>query len=62
MGAAPAHTVGLRYWTVELPTDADVAEVRVRAEAAKLSVESLDGGFLVRDPWQTAVAFVSATL
>jgi catechol 2,3-dioxygenase len=56
---APAHTVGLRHWTVQLPTDADVAGVRARGEESGLVVEPVDGGFRVRDPWQTAVVFVS---
>jgi catechol 2,3-dioxygenase len=55
VGAPPAHTVGLRHWTVQLPSEADVAEVRARVERA----EPFDGGFLVRDPWGTAVAIVS---
>ena len=55
VGAPPAHTVGLRHWTVVLPTAADVAEVRARVAAA----EELEGGFLVRDPWGTAVAIVA---
>ena len=59
-GPAPAHTVGLRHWTVQLPAAADVAEVRARAEAAGRAIEPADGGFLVRDPWSTAVAFVVA--
>jgi catechol 2,3-dioxygenase len=59
VGPAPEHTVGLRHWTVQLPTDADVAEVRGRADAAGVAVEEVDGGLVVRDPWQTAVAFVS---
>ena len=58
--ASPAHTIGLRHWTVELPSAADVAEVRARVEAAGHAVEPRDGGFVVRDPWHTAVAFVSA--
>ena len=56
VGPAPEHTAGLRHWTVQLPS---VAEVRVRAEAAGVAVEPADGGFLVRDPWQTAVHFTS---
>jgi catechol 2,3-dioxygenase len=56
VGPAPAHTAGLQHWTVQLPS---VDEVRVRAEAAGVAVESADGGFLVRDPWQTAVHFTS---
>jgi catechol 2,3-dioxygenase len=57
--AAPAGTVGLRYWTVVLPDAAAVAEVRARVEAAGLAVEDHAGGFLTRDPWDIAVAFVA---
>ena len=56
VGPAPAHTAGLRHWTVQLPS---LDEVRTRAEAAGAAVEPADGGFLVRDPWQTAVHFTS---
>ena len=55
----PPHTAGLRHWTVQLPTDADVAEVRARVEEAGSATEPVDGGFVVRDPWQIAVAVVS---
>jgi catechol 2,3-dioxygenase len=61
VGPAPAHTAGLRHWTVELRTDADVAAVRARAEAAGMSVEPLERGLLMRDPWQTAVRFLATT-
>jgi catechol 2,3-dioxygenase len=60
VGPPPEHTVGLRHWTVELPTDGDVAAVRRRVADAGLAAEPVPGGFLVRDPWQTAVTFVSA--
>ena len=53
VGPAPEHTAGLRHWTVVLP---DVSEVRARVEEA----EDVDGGFLVRDPWGTAVRFLAA--
>jgi hypothetical protein len=55
VGPAPEHTVGLRSWTVQLPTDEDVAAVRARVSDAV----DVPGGFLVRDPWQNAVQFVS---
>jgi len=55
----PAHTVGLRRWTVQLPTDAEVAALQGRLERAGHAVEAIDGGFLARDPWGTALAFVS---
>jgi len=53
VGPAPEHTAGLRFWTVVLP---DVSEVRARVEEA----EDVEGGFLVRDPWGTAVRFLAA--
>ena len=59
VGPAPEHTAGLRHWTVQLPSDADVAQVRARVAAAGHATEPVTGGFLVRDPWQTAVAFVA---
>jgi catechol 2,3-dioxygenase len=59
VGAPPAHSIGLRHWTVQLPTDADAADVGARVRAAGLAAEPVPGGFLVRDPWATAVSFVS---
>jgi catechol 2,3-dioxygenase len=61
VGPAPAGTVGLREWLVQLPTGEDVATVRARAESAGLDVEDGDGGFLIRDPWDNAVAFVATS-
>src|SRR3954454_16205763 len=54
VGPAPAGTVGLREWIVQLPTGEDVATVRARVESAGLTIEDRDGGFLVRDPWRNA--------
>ena len=56
-GPAP-HTVGLRHWTVELPTG-DLDEVRARIAAAGLPIEQQTDGFLVRDPWGIAIRFTS---
>jgi catechol 2,3-dioxygenase len=61
VGPPPPHTVGLRHWTVELPTPGDVAEVRARVEAAGAPLEEVAGGFRTRDPWRVAVDIVSAT-
>jgi catechol 2,3-dioxygenase len=60
VGPAPDHTVGLRHWTVQLPAP-DVLAVRERVAAAGIAVEPVDGGFEVRDPWQTAVRIVEPT-
>src|SRR3954452_10752858 len=48
VGPAPEHTAGLRHWTVQLPTEDDVAAVRARVPDAV----AVPGGFMVRDPWQ----------
>jgi catechol 2,3-dioxygenase len=58
VGAAPPQTIGLEHWTVELGSDDAVAALRARLEAGGAATEPYDGGFVVRDPWQTAVAFV----
>jgi catechol 2,3-dioxygenase len=56
---ASARTVGLRHWTVQLPSAEDVAEVRGRVEAAGEPVDEVVAGFRVRDPWQIALEFVA---
>jgi len=60
VGPAPAHTVGLRHWTVALPGAEDVAAVRDRVIAAGHVVAPVTGGFAVRDPWEIAVEIVEA--
>ena len=57
VGPAPAHVAGLREWTVELPSAADVADVRARVEAAGATPEEREGGFAVADPWGIVVRF-----
>ncbi len=59
VGPAPPHTVGLRNWTIELPSTDDVDAVRERVGAAGFAAEEIDGGILVRDPWEIAVAIVA---
>src|SRR4051794_20754162 len=51
VGPAPEHTTGLRHWTVQLPAD-ELDAVRARVDAS-----DFEDGFLVRDPWGTAVVF-----
>jgi catechol 2,3-dioxygenase len=60
VGPPPPHTIGLRHWTVLLPTDAAVAHVRARVDAAGAPVDAVRGGFRISDPWRTAVDFISA--
>jgi catechol 2,3-dioxygenase len=52
----PHDTAGLREWTVLLASRDEVAGVHARVAAAGLTARAHRGGFLVRDPWETAVA------
>jgi catechol 2,3-dioxygenase len=51
VGAPPAHTVGLRHWTVRLPQRSDVDEVRARLQRAGVATTDAESGFEVTDPW-----------
>lgn len=53
----PPRTAGLREWTVLLASREELAVVRARIAATGLNVRADHGGFVVRDPWETAVAF-----
>jgi catechol 2,3-dioxygenase len=52
----PPNTAGLREWTVVLDSADDVAAVRARVVDAGREPHERDDGFVVRDPWETAVA------
>jgi catechol 2,3-dioxygenase len=56
----PEGSAGLRHWAVVLEKPEEVETMRERVLAAGLPVEEREGGFLVRDPWETAVV-VSTT-
>ena len=56
----PPGAIGLRHFDVALPTDAAVADILVRVRAADIPIESVDGGFLVRDPAGNAICFTAA--
>jgi catechol 2,3-dioxygenase len=60
VGPRPDGTAGLLQWTIVLQRSEEVDDVRGRVRAAGTEVEERDGGFLVRDPWGTAVV-VSTT-
>ena len=55
----PPGTAGLREWTIVLESADQVAAVRARVEQAGLTAQERAGGFLTRDPWETAVAFTA---
>ncbi|MFL5925324.1 MAG: VOC family protein [Gaiellaceae bacterium] len=60
IASPPPGIVGLRHWTIELPTAADVQPVRERLERGGVQVEPVADGVLVRDPWETALHIVGA--
>ena len=51
----PPGAIGLRHFTVALPTEAAVADVVRRVRAAGVSVDAIEGGHLVRDPAGNAI-------
>src|SRR5438445_5889727 len=55
----PPGAIGLKHFDVQLPDDDAVADVLDRIRAAKIPVESVDGGFLVRDPAKNAIRFMT---
>ena len=56
---APRDRVGLRHWTVVLEEQEQVAAVAERVRAAGIATEEHGRGFLVRDPWEIPVLFVT---
>lgn len=55
VGPVPEHTVGLRHWTIELGSPAEIATVRERFATAEIPTEDDAGGFRVEDPWGIAL-------
>jgi catechol 2,3-dioxygenase len=45
----PPGAIGLRHFTVTLPTEAAVADVMRRVRAAGVPVDAIEGGYLVHD-------------
>lgn len=58
----PAGRVGLRYWTVVLDSQEEVDTARERVREAGIDTADREGGgFIVRDPWNIAVAVVAGS-
>ena len=54
-GPAPADTVRLRFFTIDLPTEEARRAVVARVEAAGLGHTERDGTVAVQDPWQNTI-------
>lgn len=57
---APADSIGLRYFTVQLPEQSDVDAVVARARSVGAAIEDHAAGVLVRDPSHNALVFTVA--
>lgn len=57
---APAESIGLRYFTIQLPDQRDVDAVVARARSVGAASEDHAAGILVRDPSQNALVFTVA--
>jgi len=57
----PPDAAGLRFFTLRLPHEAELARVVARVREAGAPLEETPGGVLVRDPSQNGVALTSRT-
>jgi catechol 2,3-dioxygenase len=54
-GSAPAGSVRLRFFTIDLPTEEARGAVVARLDAAGLAREEREGVVIVRDPWRNTI-------
>lgn len=57
----PQDAAGLEEFVIELPNAAEIGDLRARVQLAGLPIEASDSGFVVRDPWQTAIRVAAAS-
>jgi catechol 2,3-dioxygenase len=55
----PANSVGLQYFTVNLPSHEELSRVAHRVRQAGVGLEETDAGLLARDPSQNAVVLTT---
>ncbi len=53
----PPNAVGLRYFTVQLPSEEEQAELVARLENANVAFEKREEGLTVKDPSQNGIVF-----
>jgi catechol-2,3-dioxygenase len=54
--AAPAGVAGLRFYTLELPSEEARAAVAARLTAANIPFRQAPEALIVQDPWQNTLA------
>lgn len=55
--AAPAGTAGLRFYTLELPSEEARAAILARLDAAGIPSTQTPDALIVQDPWQNTLVF-----
>ncbi|MGI8968642.1 MAG: VOC family protein [Chloroflexota bacterium] len=53
--AAPVGTAGLRFFTIDFPSEEAWRAAVDRIEAAGITTTSMNDGILVRDPWENTI-------
>jgi len=57
---APTGAAGLRWFTINVPDQKTLGEIRERLSELRVAVEDIPGGFEVRDPSQNLVKVLAA--
>lgn len=57
----PRNSIGLQYFTIQLPTSDELTRVANRVRQAEFDLEETDAGLLVRDPSQNAAVLTTKT-
>ncbi|HTY22148.1 MAG TPA: VOC family protein [Desulfomonilaceae bacterium] len=55
----PANALGIRFYTIELPDQAEFSRVLARVQQAGIAVEETEEGILVRDPGSIGVVLTT---
>lgn len=61
-GPAPAGFAGLRFFTIESPTEEARAHVVAHVRAAELDVHERDGVISIQDPWHNTILLTVGTV
>ncbi|GAC1397356.1 MAG: catechol 2,3-dioxygenase [Ktedonobacteraceae bacterium] len=62
-GPQPPHNaVGLRFFTIQLPDEAELAKVLARLEAVEWPVEPQQHGVVLRDPWGNRILLTTSMI
>lgn len=58
----PANALGLRYFTIALPSEAEVERLTERVRRAGVETQQVEAGILIRDPAENGIVLVNAAV